>query len=134
MCQQELDKSRRRVHDAMYQTTCGINSYNVLLAELWLRLESCQLVGLPATSIKQQATGSKGESDIITSEVAMLHFAEERQFSWRRRLICPCKVACAGWPAGEHQRESNTMLHSEAQRNVSRADIITPSLSFRLFH
>lgn len=39
---------------------------NLLLAELWLKLESCQLVGLLATSVKQQATGeSTGESNVI---------------------------------------------------------------------
>ena len=32
---------------------CGSNVHNLLLAGLWLRLEGCQLVGLPATSIKQ---------------------------------------------------------------------------------
>ena len=30
-----------------------------------LKQESCELVGLPATSIKQQATESKGESNVI---------------------------------------------------------------------
>ena len=48
---------------------CGSDSYNLLLAGLWLRLEGCQLVGLLATSIKQQATGSKGDSNVIMPEV-----------------------------------------------------------------
>ena len=65
----ELDRSRRRVQDAVYQSTCGSNFYTLPLAELWLRLESCQLVGQPATSFKQQATGFKGESNIIIPEV-----------------------------------------------------------------
>ena len=69
MCEQELDKLRRRVHDAVYQGMCGSKFYNLLLAELWLRLQSCQLTGLPATRIKQQATGYKGESNVIIPEV-----------------------------------------------------------------
>ena len=32
---------------------CVAGIYNLLLAGLWLRLEGCQLVGLPAMSIKQ---------------------------------------------------------------------------------
>ena len=34
-------------------------------SELWLRLASCELAGLPATSIKQQATESTGQSNIL---------------------------------------------------------------------
>ena len=49
MCEQELDKSCQRGHDAVHQSMCGSKCQNLLLAELWLRLESCQLVGLPAT-------------------------------------------------------------------------------------
>ena len=60
MCEQELDKLRRSVQDAVWQGMCGSNLYNLLLAGLWL--EGCQLVGLLVTSIKQQATGSKGDS------------------------------------------------------------------------
>ena len=54
---------------AVYQKLCGSNCYNLLLAELWPRLESCQLVGLPATSSKQQATRFKEESNVIIPEV-----------------------------------------------------------------
>ena len=37
----------------------AIAVYNLVLAEVWLKLESCQLVGLAAMSIEQQAIGSK---------------------------------------------------------------------------
>ena len=37
----------------------AVNFTSLLLAELWLKLESCELVGLPAMSIKQQATESE---------------------------------------------------------------------------
>lgn len=50
------------MHDAAYQRLCGNEFYRLLLAELWLKLESCELVGLLATSIKQQVTESKGKS------------------------------------------------------------------------
>ena len=41
----------------------AIKRYHLLLPELWLKLESFQRV--PATSIKQQSTGSSGESNAI---------------------------------------------------------------------
>ena len=43
-----------------------VTVYNLLLAGLWLKRQSCQL-GLPATS-KQQATGSTGESNVNVLE------------------------------------------------------------------
>ena len=45
VCEQELDKSRRRVHDAVYRRLCGSEFHKLLLAEL--KLESCELVDLP---------------------------------------------------------------------------------------
>ena len=48
----------------MYQKMCGSRFYDLLLAGLWLRL-----VGLPATNIKQQATGSKGDWNVVMPEV-----------------------------------------------------------------
>ena len=38
---------------------CGSNFYSPLLAGLWLRLEGCQLVGLPAMSIKNKQLGPR---------------------------------------------------------------------------
>ena len=44
MCEQELDKLRRRVHDAVYKRLCGSEFYKLPQVELWLKLESCELV------------------------------------------------------------------------------------------
>ena len=61
MCEQELDKWHRRVHEAVYQRAVGNKFHSLLLAELWLKLGSCELVGLQATSIKQQSNWFTGE-------------------------------------------------------------------------
>ena len=57
-----------RAEGCMMQCSKGyvaVTVHNLVLAELWLKLVSCQLVGLSAMSIKQQITGSKGESNIV---------------------------------------------------------------------
>ena len=64
--------------------------YNLLLAELWLRHESCQLVGLPATSIKLQATGSKGESNVIIPEVTHRKNWSNKGL-WDRSIEASCR-------------------------------------------
>ena len=62
--------ARQSVTEAAYRAPNVVWQYfyNVLLAELWLELESCHLVGLPPTSINQQATGSKGKSNVAIPE------------------------------------------------------------------
>lgn len=64
---------------------CGISFDSLLLAELWLKLERCQLVRLPAKSIKQEATGSKGEWNVIIPET--------KQDLEKALLFC-CDCAC----------------------------------------
>ena len=59
--------TNRTVHDSVYHRLRGSEFYKLLLAEL--KLERCELVGLPATSIKQQATESKGESSVLPTLV-----------------------------------------------------------------
>ena len=76
MCEQELDKSRRRVPDAVYPRLCDSEFYKIVLAELWLKPEGYELAGLPATSIKQQATESKGELNIIIPEVSSVKLSK----------------------------------------------------------
>ena len=43
-CEQELGTLRQRVHDASYQRMCATSFYSLLLAEPWLKLESCRLL------------------------------------------------------------------------------------------
>ena len=50
-------------------TECvAVDVHNLLLAELRVKLESCQVVGLLAMSINEQATGSKRELNVILPE------------------------------------------------------------------
>ena len=66
MCQ-KLDKLRRSVMQCIKECA-AVTMYSLLLTVLWLKPESCQLVSLPATGIKLQATGSKGEPNVIIPE------------------------------------------------------------------
>ena len=52
------------------EESVDVTVYILILVELWLKLKTYQLVGLLATSIKQHATGSKGEPNVIMPEEA----------------------------------------------------------------
>ena len=121
MCEQELEKSRRRVHDAVYQRLCGSEFYKLLLAEL--KLESCELVGLPATSIRQQATESKGESNVITSRnierigLTVYVYGIHRGISQAQAgASSKHKAYRASWPADCLERVRAAMTYLQSRR------------------